>query len=186
MSSRRQPRVMKQILLRVPAVFAEISLGELPQPLRAYFLSTRKIMLPQHALDPDIDRECSQPLIRKKHHAICNLRSHAWQRAQLFSQLGIRELRPSPEIRLAGADEPRRRTQIFGAIAKLAIAQLPVRSLRNSPRRSERVHELIVDPSLLAKSFPERQRNLANMRHLFHRRANECGQTFPLRLPNDP
>jgi hypothetical protein len=81
MSSRRHTRVMKQILLRVSAVFAEISLGELPQPLRGHFLSTRKIMLPQNAFDPDIDRERSQPLIRKKHHAICNLRPHPWQRA---------------------------------------------------------------------------------------------------------
>src|SRR6266536_1810123 len=78
---------MKQILLRVPAVFAEIGFRELAKPLRAHLPSTRKIMLPQHALDPDIDRECSQPLIPKKHHAICNLRPHAWQRAQLFRSL---------------------------------------------------------------------------------------------------
>ena len=139
---------MKQILLRVPAVFAEIRFRELPQPLRGHFPSTRKIMLPQHALDPDIDRECSQPLIRKKHHAICNLRPHAWQRAQLFSELGIRQRRPRLEIRLAGADEPRRRTQIFGAIAELAIAQLLLRSLCKSPRRSERVHEVICRSSV--------------------------------------
>src|SRR5947209_9580547 len=53
------PRLMKQILLRVPAVFAEIGFGELAKPLRVHLPSTRKIMLPQHALDPDIDRECS-------------------------------------------------------------------------------------------------------------------------------
>ena len=82
--------MMKQILLRVSAVFAEIGFRKLPQPLRGHFPSPRKIVLPQHALDPDIDRECSQPLIRKKHYAVCNLRSHAWQRAQLFSELGIR------------------------------------------------------------------------------------------------
>ena len=132
MSSRRHARMMKQILLRVATVFAEVRFRELPQPLRGHFLSTREIMLPQHALDPDIDRECAQPLIRKKHHAICNLRPHAWQRAQLFSELGIRQRRPRLEIRLAGADEPRRRTQIFGAIAELAIAQLLLRSLRKS------------------------------------------------------
>src|SRR5580765_1047136 len=177
---------MKQILLRISTVFSEVRFRELPQPLRGHFLSTREIMLPQHALDPDIDRECSQPLIRKKHHAICNLRPHAWQRAKLFSELGVRRCRPGFEIRLAGTDEPRRRTQIFGAIAELAIAQLLLGSLRNSPRRSERVHELIPDSPLLAKSFSERQRNLANMRHLFHRRTNECGETFPFRLPDDP
>src|SRR5512144_3047314 len=124
------PRVMKQILLRVSAMFAEISFGELPQPLRANFPSTRKIMLPQHALDPDINRECSQPFIRKKQHTVCNLRPHAWQRAQLFSELGIGQGRPCLEIRSAGADQPRRRTQVLGAIAELAIAQRLLRSLR--------------------------------------------------------
>ena len=93
-SSRSHTRIMKQILLRVPAVFAEVRFRELPQPLRRHFPSTRKIMLPQNALDPDIDRECSQPLIRKKHYAICNLRPHARQRAQLFSELGIGQRRP--------------------------------------------------------------------------------------------
>src|SRR5215475_984489 len=113
---------MKQILLGISAVFAEITLGELAPPLRGHSLSTRKIMLSQHTLDPDIDRECSQPLIRKKHYAICNLRSHAWQRAQMFSELGIRQRRPRLEIRLAGANQPRGRTQIFPAIAELTIA----------------------------------------------------------------
>ena len=99
---------MKQVLLRVPAVFAEISLGEQPQALRSYFLSAGKIMLLQYTLDPDINRECAQPLIRKKHNAVCNLRPHAWQRAQLFSEFGISMYRPRLETRWAGADEPRR------------------------------------------------------------------------------
>src|SRR6476659_5850438 len=135
-------------------MFSKVRFRELPQPLRRHLPSTRKIMLPPYSLEPDINRERSQPLIRKKHHAICNLRPHARQRAQLFSELGIRQRRPRLEIRLTGADEPRRRTQIFGAIAKLAIAQLLLGSLRNSTRRRERVHAVIVDPPLLAKSFP--------------------------------
>ena len=48
------------------------------------------------------------------------------------------------------------------------------------------MYESIDNFPLLTKSFSERQRNLANMRHLFHRRANECGETFPFRLPDDP
>src|SRR5215475_2520122 len=72
LNSRSHPRVMKQILLRVSAVFAEISVGELAQPVQGHSLSPRKIMLSQHTLDPDIDRECSQPLIGKKHYAIGN------------------------------------------------------------------------------------------------------------------
>src|SRR5262249_58597218 len=85
--SRSHPRVIKKILLCVPAMFAEIGFGELPQQLRRHLPSTRKIILPQYPLDPDVDRKCSQPLIGKKHHAICNLRTDARQHAQLFSEL---------------------------------------------------------------------------------------------------
>src|SRR5438094_9592654 len=98
--------MMKQILLRVPAVFAEIIFGEDAKPLRRHLFSTGKIMLRQHALDPDIDRECPKPLICKKHDAVCDLWSHTWQRAQLFSEFDIRQRRPRLEICLAGADEP--------------------------------------------------------------------------------
>src|SRR6185436_4338463 len=86
-----RPRLMKQILLRVSAVFSKVRLSKLMQPPRGQSLPTRKIMLPQDALDPDIDRECSQPLIRKEHYAICNLRPNTRQGTQLFSQLSIRQ-----------------------------------------------------------------------------------------------
>ena len=36
------PRVVKQILLRVPAVFSEVTFRELPQPLRGHFPSTAR------------------------------------------------------------------------------------------------------------------------------------------------
>src|SRR6266436_2282749 len=114
--TRSCPDVMKQILLRVPAVFSEVRFRELPEPLRGHFLSTRKIMLPQHALNPDIDRERAQALISKKHHAVCDLRPHPWERAELFSKLSISQRRPRLEIRFARADKPRCRAQIFGAI----------------------------------------------------------------------
>ena len=80
-------------------MFSEICFGELTQAPRRHLLSTREIMLHQYPFDPYIDRECSQPLVRKKHHAICNLRPHAWQGAQMFSQLGIGQRRPRLEIR---------------------------------------------------------------------------------------
>ena len=94
---------MKQILLSVSAVFAEVGLSELAETVCRHFPSTRKVMLPQHALDPDIDRECSQPLIRKKHDAICNLWAHPWQHAQLLSKLGVRTASTTPRDSLAGS-----------------------------------------------------------------------------------
>jgi hypothetical protein len=45
-SAGSHPGMMKQILLRVPAVFAKIRFGKLTQPLRRRSFSTRKIMLP--------------------------------------------------------------------------------------------------------------------------------------------
>src|ERR1041385_7186688 len=171
----RHPGVMKQILLRVPAMFSEVRLRELPQPPCGHFLSRRKIMLPQHSFDPDINGERSQPFIRKQHHAIGNLWPHAGQRAESFSELGIGQSRPRLEIRLAGTNELRGRAQIFGAIAELTVAQLLLRRLCKLPGRRKRVHELMADLLLLAKSATQRQRNLADVRHLFHRRANKRG-----------
>src|SRR5437762_11881103 len=44
---------------------------------------------------------------------------------------------------------------------------------------------MITDFSSLTKASTERERNLTNVRHLFHRRTDERGQTFPFRLTND-
>jgi hypothetical protein len=49
--------MMKQILLCIPAMFAEICFTKLAEPLCRHFPSTREILLPQHTLDPDIDWE---------------------------------------------------------------------------------------------------------------------------------
>src|SRR5881394_2400412 len=44
---------------------------------------------------------------------------------------------------------------------------------------------MITDFSSGTKASTERKRNLTNMRHLFHRRTDERGQTFPFRLASD-
>src|SRR5467141_2054923 len=90
---RSQSRVMKQVLLRVSAVFAEIGLGKVPQLLRRHFLSMRKIALSQNPLDPHVDRECAEPLVGKKHHTICDLRPNAGQRAQFLPKTSNRKSR---------------------------------------------------------------------------------------------
>src|SRR6266513_3878822 len=43
----------------------------------------------------------------------------------------------------------------------------------------------VSDLARLTELSPQCMRDLPDMRHLFHRRANESGQTFPLRLTND-
>ncbi len=178
--------MVKQVLLRVSAVFAKIGFREFAQLLRRHFLSTRQIMLSQNSLDPDVDRECAEPLVCKEHHAICNLRSHTGQLAQIFSKIAIRKPRPSLEIKFTGADSLRCRAQIFGAITELAFAQFCLESAPNTLRVRKRVNHVIVNLSPLAETGPERRRDLANVRHLFHGRTDKCGETFPLRLANDP
>src|SRR5438876_5114713 len=142
----------KQVLLRVSAVFAKIAFGEFPQLLRRHFLSTRQIMLSQNPLDPDVDRECAEPLVCKEHHAICNLRSHTGQLAQIFSKIAIRKPRPSLEIKFTGADSLGCRAQIFGAITELAFAQFCLESAPNTLRVRKRVNHVIVNLSPLAET----------------------------------
>src|SRR5207247_11216342 len=106
--------------------------------------------------------------------------------AQIFSKIGIRKPRPFLEIKFAGAGSLRCRAQILGAITELAFAQFCLESARNTLRVRKRVNHVIVNLSPLAETGPERRRDLANMRHLFHGRTDKCGETFPLRLANDP
>src|SRR2546430_15612410 len=75
------PRVMKQILLGVTAMVAEVSLCERSQPRRVQSSRPRKVLFPQHPLDPNVDRKGAQALVSKEHHAISNLRAYARQRA---------------------------------------------------------------------------------------------------------
>jgi hypothetical protein len=48
---------MKQVLLRVTAMFAKIGFAKFPQPLRVQFPGAREILLPQNALNPNVDRK---------------------------------------------------------------------------------------------------------------------------------
>ena len=87
---------------------------------------------------------------------------------------------PLPEI-----DESRGREQIFCAIAQCAFAQIILSSSGNSPSQRKSVNDMITDSSSVTKALTQRQRNLTNMCHLFHRRTNERSQAFPFRLAND-
>ena len=80
---------MKQVLLRVTAVFAKIGFGKFAQLQFGDFFLSREILLFQNSLDPDVDRKCAEALIGKQHYTVSYLCSHAGQRAQLFSKIGI-------------------------------------------------------------------------------------------------
>jgi hypothetical protein len=84
---------MKQVLLRIPAVFPKIGFGEFTQLLRCHFLPAREIMLSQNPLDPDVDWKCAESVVGKEHHAVCDLQAHTRQLAQVLPKIAIRKRR---------------------------------------------------------------------------------------------
>ena len=55
--------MVKQVLLSIPSVFAEMVRGESAQLSRGRFSFAGEILFAQDALDPDIDRKRSQPFV---------------------------------------------------------------------------------------------------------------------------
>jgi hypothetical protein len=92
---------MKQVLLRVAAMFAKIGVTKFSQPLRVQFLSAGKILLPQNAVDPNVDRKGAQAFVGEKHYAIGDLRAYAGQLTKLCPKIDIRKRRPRLEVGFA-------------------------------------------------------------------------------------
>ena len=171
--------MMKQILLRVSAVFAEICSGKLAQITGRHFSFPREIFFLQDALDPDIDRESAQAFVGKEHHTISNLCAHARQLAKLCPKIDIGKHRPFFQIGFARGDQSRRGQQILRAITERAFAQfflvLPASRdgagnvkktelsiLRRSPKRSRNFLEIC---RMCATCFIEEVMNVARHSH---------------------
>src|SRR5262245_34502357 len=101
MTSASPSRVMKQVLLRVTAVFAKMRFSKFAKPQLSDFFLPRKILLFQNPLDPDIDWKCVQSFVGKEHYTIRDLHSHTGQRTQFLSEIGIGESRPRFQVSLA-------------------------------------------------------------------------------------
>jgi hypothetical protein len=71
--------MMKQVLLRVTAVFAKIGFRKFAQLQFGDFFLSREILLFQNSLDPDVDRKCAEAFIGKQHYTVSYLCSHAGQ-----------------------------------------------------------------------------------------------------------
>jgi hypothetical protein len=71
--------MMKQILLCVTPIFAKICLREFAKLQGRHPFLSRKILLLQGPLDPDVDWERAQTLKGEQHYTVGNLRSHAGQ-----------------------------------------------------------------------------------------------------------
>ena len=89
-------------------MLAKVILAEHPQLFGREFPRTRKILLLQHALDPDVDRECAQPFVREEHHAISNFGAYSGQIAKPGAQLSIRQVSPRLQVGFATHNPSRR------------------------------------------------------------------------------
>jgi hypothetical protein len=67
----RHSRVMKQILLRVATMCAEIICNEIRQHLSSHFAFPGNIFFAQDSFDPNINRKCCDSLVGEEHDAIC-------------------------------------------------------------------------------------------------------------------
>src|SRR5207248_1497700 len=70
-------RVMKQVLLRVATMCAEIICSEIRQHLSSYFASPGKIFFAQDSFDPNFNGECCDSLVGEQHDAIRPFHPHA-------------------------------------------------------------------------------------------------------------
>ena len=116
--------MMKQILLRVTTVSAEIIGSKLSKFFCCDFAFARKIRSPQHSLDPDIDWKSVNPFVGKKHDAIRNLEADPRQFAQASPQLFICERAPLFEIHFSGSDTFCGFQKIRCSISQRALSQL--------------------------------------------------------------
>src|SRR6267143_3829483 len=82
-------RVMKQILLRVATVCAEIIRNEFRHCLGGDFSLPDKISFAQDSFDPNINGECGDSLVGEEHDAIRYLWTDTRQRAERRAKVGI-------------------------------------------------------------------------------------------------
>ena len=113
---------MKQVLLRVATMCAEIICSEIRQHLSSYFASPGKIFFAQDSFDPNVNGECCDSLVGEQHDAIRHFHPHARELAQLLPQLSVRERAPRIQIRLPGRDKLRRFQQVSRAIPEPAFS----------------------------------------------------------------
>src|SRR5439155_1650040 len=77
-------RVMKQILLRVATMCAEIICNEIRQHLSSHFAFPGKISFTQDSFYPNINGECCDAFVGEEHHTIRQFHRRADKRGQAF------------------------------------------------------------------------------------------------------
>ncbi|PYM14350.1 MAG: hypothetical protein DME18_06920 [Verrucomicrobia bacterium] len=102
------PRVVKQVLLRVTRVRPEMRFSELLQPFQRN-PAARKVEPPQRFHHPDIHRERSLKAVGEKQNAVRNFSPHTRQPHQFSARRRGGKPRHAAQIHLAIANLSRRR-----------------------------------------------------------------------------
>jgi hypothetical protein len=152
----RHSRVMKQILLRVATMWAEIVCSEIRQHLSSHFAFPGKIFFSQDSFDPNINGECCDSLVGEEHDAIRHFHSYAGEVAQLLPQLSVRERAPRIQIRLPGRDALRRFQQVYRAITQRAFSQFTLARSCQAAGRGKGKKFVSADFFLFPKSLTQR------------------------------
>src|SRR5439155_8071600 len=101
------PRVVKEVLLRITRPGTEMCRGKLLQSRQRHG-SSRKVQPAQRLHHPDIDRKCVLKPIGKKQNAIGDLAAHARQPRQRVSRFMDRQARQPVQIQFAAGNLLRR------------------------------------------------------------------------------
>ena len=91
---------MKQVLLRVTAVFAKICFRKFAQPEFGDFFLPRKILLSKTLSIQTSNWKCAQSFVGKEHYAVGNLRSdsRATRTVSLRSAIGQSDHASKPAL----------------------------------------------------------------------------------------
>ena len=123
--------MMKQVLLNVTGVGAELAIGKLLQ------FEKRRGALVHGAKDPrnpNIHGNGIESLVGKKQNAVRHLSPHTGQKAKLLARFGGRLIRQRAEVDFSGCDGVRSAQKAFCPKAQPAFSQFLLRRL-SKPRR---------------------------------------------------
>src|SRR5881394_3937571 len=137
------PRVVKQVLLRVTCIRTEMGRRELMQSLQRC-TAPREIKPPERLHHPDIHRKRVLKAVCKQQNAIGNLSAHTRQPHQLVSRLADRQDQQSVQIHRASGNHLRRRTQIRRAKTHFASPQFGLASRGNTTGQRKTITPLVV------------------------------------------
>ena len=162
------PHVMKQVLLGVTGVRAEMGRCKMVQPLFTR-PAARKIKFLQGSFNPDINRKSLVKPVAEQEHAIGNFFADPMQGHQLFASGLIVQRSERLQIQMSVGDAARGLVQVGGAKPHFAGAQIRLagggQTLRCWKSKGARVW-LSGGPrkcARFAKAFAEQGDNLADL-----------------------